>query len=385
MENQTVIGNHSNQGQSLTSSHGNHISLANHSNTETKFERVDSLLQEEVKDEDEDSGIGIQVIRVKGQKGKQSKKKKLRKSGKERKSPVSVEHIQEEKEEESERGTESLKIDQEIGQQMGSLKLENSTNFFMSKLENEQKLKDILTDISGNSEVLTNGKEHFVEQLEQDDTHNDTVIKDTQDGNDKGNIQNEEMFDLYKSSENQEEVSIQNCQSDSKYENSLPSESCEGNNLDPYTTNDLDWQSASSKSEQGTSIQQKDSQNGDVELTVSVIKSNDSYSSMIDNISNVEKDSTNISSDCDNISVSENNKDGAKKDNLTEELQSVDGLEDSVYSTNQKSFASTLQDMADEIINQPDALLHQHMYEEEPEEVNLEEAEETGLCPGEVE
>ena len=267
---------------------------------------------------------------------------------------------------------------------MGSLKLENSTNFFMSKLENEQKLKDILTDISGNSEVLTNSKEHSVEQLEQDDTHYDTVIKDSQDGDDKRNIQNEEMFDLYKSSENQED-SVQNGQSDSKYENAHPSESCVGNDLDPYTTNDLDWQSSSSRSEQGTSVQRQDLQNGDVELTVSVIKSNDSYSSMIDNISNVEKDSTNISPACDNPipSVSENNKDGAKKDNITEELQS--GLEDSVYSTNQKSFASTLQDMADEIINQPDALLHQHMYEEEPEEVNLEEAEETGLCPGEVE
>ncbi|KAK3105695.1 hypothetical protein FSP39_003649 [Pinctada imbricata] len=365
---------------SITSSDNLQYS-SSHGNTESKIDRVESLVQDDLENED-DLESDVMVIRVKGHSKGKTGKKKFRKSGRERKSPVIVNHIKEENE------------DENVDVNLEDVKNEiMQSNLKSNKLDNDLKLSDILQD------VLTSPKKpQSAQKTENTDTvdgkYGDLERTESEILNHRTNSledeiskeeQKEDTFDMYSSSKYTNQDSIEG--------DSFESTKHENSDVDLYSSVH-DIQSASNT--QGTIVTRESNSIGDVQLTVTMEDTPQQLEDFIDGFNKTEQDKHMVDdkASCDTLpslrhsKSADDFKDDKFKGNDVECDQNEETVEeDDIYSSNQKSFTSTMQSMADQIINQPDAVLHQHMFEEEPEETELGENEDIDKdrCPGELE
>lgn len=346
---------------------------------ENKADRLDSVVVDEIENNEDDTGI--EVIRLKGH-GKHGKKKKSKKYVRRvsTNSPILREPLNEDEEDSIE---ERHKTDQSLENILPEVKVEeeNKEPGYVSKFKEEDKLKDILSSIGDHDlSQKTNGSEESLE------AKTSNVENDTQENSkDESSI----MCENNKTPE----VDVYKSQSPVEYDFSEVDEDSEIlSNVDIKSVPDnktLHTRQLGDEIDGNTS-----SPNGNVQYGSSLSKSHDNSAcdikQTLEYMQDMQKKGSTekFQKEADRSAQGCEETDNESKDKNSEVTKSTS--EDlSIYSSSfsaleNSSSASQMQDRVDHIINQSDVPLQPHMFEEEPEELVLSGEEGSQLHPGEV-
>lgn len=341
---------------------------------ENKADRLDSVVVDEIENNEDDTGI--EVIRLKGH-GKHGKKRKSKKNVRRvsTNSPILREPLNED-EEDSIEGRPMIESE-ENPQPKVNVQEEDKEPGYVSKFKEEDKLKDILSSIGDHDlSHKTNDSEESID---------DNVENNMQEhSKDESSLMCENNktpeVDVYKS-QSQVEYDFSEVDEDSEFFKNVDTESVPDNKT--LHTQQL-----------GDEIDGNKSPNGNVQYGSSLSKSHDDsacdikqtfqYAQDVQKKGSTEKFQEEADSSAQGCEETDND----SRDNNSEVTKSAS--EDlSIYSSSfsaqeNSSSASQMQDRVDHIINQSDVPLQPHMFEEEPEELALSGEEGSQLHPGEV-
>lgn len=357
-----------------TSIDPNPNSLRSENHVENKADRLDSVVVDEIENNEDDTGI--EVIRLKGH-GKHGKKRKSKKNVRRvsTNSPILREPLNEDEEDSIE--VRPMIESEEIPQPKVKVEEEDKEPGYVSKFKEEDKLKDILSSIG-----------------DHDLSHKTNDSEESIDDNVENNIQEHSKDESSLMCENNKtpEVDVYKSQSPVEYDFSEVDEDSEiFKNVDTESVPD---NKTLHTQQLGDEIDGNKSPNGNVQYGSSLSKSHDDSACDIKqtfkHAHDVQKKGSTekFQEEADSSAQGCEETDNDSRDNNSEVTKSAS--EDlSIYSSSfsaqeNSSSASQMQDRVDHIINQSDVPLQPHMFEEEPEELALSGEEGSQLHPGEV-
>lgn len=341
---------------------------------ENKADRLDSVVVDEIENNEDDTGI--EVIRLKGH-GKHGKKRKSKKNVRRvsTNSPILREPLNEDEEDSIE--VRPMIESEEIPQPKVKVEEEDKEPVYVSKFKEEDKLKDILSSIG-----------------DHDLSHKTNDSEESIDDNVENNMQEHSKDESSLMCENNKtpEVDVYKSQSPVEYDFSEVDEDSEiFKNVDTESVPD---NKTLHTQQLGDEIDGNKSPNGNVQYGSSLSKSHDDSACDIKQTFQYAQDvqkkgsTGKFQEEADSSAQGCEETDNDSRDNSSEVTKSAS--EDlSIYSSSfsaqeNSSSASQMQDRVDHIINQSDVPLQPHMFEEEPEELALSGEEGSQLHPGEV-